>query len=144
MKELEKSFLNSDFIRADDKYIGNSYCLISKDYIYSKALKDVKNTDNIFNECKDKVPFGKGEDYDCTSIGTKCILNPHYEICILYNNKYGFSYRYIKMLIEQVPYWEVSCFYVIENKQKEPILKMFVGDKFVGCLMCMKRADVRD
>lgn len=141
---LEEFFLKEDFIKADDKYISNGACAIRKDYIKSKALKIAKNTDDLFAECKETVPFERGIDFDCTSIGTKCMLGAKETLEIYYNEMYGFDYKYVKMLIKQLPYWEIPAFYVVENKNGEPILKIFnEQDEFIACLIAIKHKKAR-
>ena len=132
---LEEYFLKQDFIMADDKYIADTACLISKEYIKSKALKIAKNTDDIFKECNETVPYERGEDFDCTSVGTNCKLLKDWTIGICYNERYFFDYKYVSMLIKQIPYWKIATYYVVENKYKQPVLKIFVDDEFVACLM---------
>lgn len=137
--ELEQHLLTADFILADDKYISDGNFIFSKDYIKSKALKNVKNIDDIFVHCANTVPFEKGEEFICTMVGTECILMAHQNIGIVYNDLYLFDYDYIKWFVKQVPNWEYESFYVVENAEGVPILKMFVNDKFVACLMSAKR-----
>ena len=77
-----EEFLLTEERWADDKYVTNGACLISKEYLNSIVFKIAKNEENIFEKCKETVPLEKGKG--------------------------------------------------------EPILKFFVGEKFVGCLMSMR------
>ena len=137
--KLEEYLLTCDFIKADDNYISDGAFAISKEYIKSKILKIAKNTDDLFAECVETVPFEKGEEFDCISIGTKCELWKAEKIGIYYNDKYLFDYNYIKMLIKQLPYWKIFTFYVVENKFGQPVLKIFVEDEFVACLIAIEK-----
>lgn len=139
-QNLEECLLNADFIMADDNYISNGHFIISKGCLRSDALRLVKNTDNIWAECDKVVPFEQGQDFDCTSVGTECVLLSHGIIGIKYNDLYFFDYEYISMLLHQIPYWKITTFYVVENKRSEPILKIFdENNDFIACLMSMRR-----
>lgn len=138
LRNLEEFLLYEDFIRADDNFISNGHFIISKKYIKSKALKIAKNTDNIWEECKETIPYEKGNDFDCTSTGTECRLYQDETIGIVYNDLYKFDYEYVAMINHQLPYWLITEFCVVENKRGEPVLKFFIGDEIVACLMSMK------
>lgn len=139
-QNLEECLLYADFIRADDNYISNGHFIISKECLRSGALRLVKNTENIWADCDETVPYEQGRDFDCTSIGTECVLLPDETIGIKYNDLYYFDYEYVRMLLEQIPYWKVTTFYVVENKRNEPILKFFdENNEFLACLMSIRK-----
>lgn len=144
MSNLEEYLLETDCILADDKFISDGFFMIKKDYLKSKALRCCKNKDNLFDLSGDIIPFERGIEYDCTSVGIRCELLPHNEIGIYYNEKYCFNYDKVKMLIKQIPFWQIACFYVVENKQGQPLLKIFVNDEFVACLMAMQKTTSSD
>ena len=96
---LEEHLLYSDFIKADELFICDNACLISKNYIKSKALKLAKNSDNVIAETKGAIPMEKGTDFSPAAINTKCLLCPNETIGIVYNTKYLFNYEYVKMLV---------------------------------------------
>lgn len=138
MRDLEEHLLYSDFIKADDKYISDGYFAISKEYVKSKALQICKNSENIFAEMERTVPFEQGKEFFCFELGTECKLLAHEKIGIIYNENYKFDYEYVRMINKAIPFWEITKTCVIESDNKEPVLKFFVGDKFVACLMSMK------
>ena len=137
-RNLEEFLLYEDCIRADDNFISNGVFMISKKYIKSKALKIAKNMDNIWEELKETIPSEKGNVFDCTSIGTECRLYEGETIGIVYNDLYKFDYEYVAMINHQLPFWTITEFCVAENKRGEPILKFFIDDEIVACLMSMK------
>lgn len=136
MTNIEELLLNADCIEADDKYISNGHFIISKKYIQSEALRKLKTVTDIFSHagCNGTVPFERGGDFPI-NVGTKCELFPDNTIGICYNERFGFNYEYVKVLTKAIPYWCVTCYYVVENAAKQPILKIFVDDEFVACLM---------
>lgn len=132
--KIEEMLLTSDLVRADNKYISNGYFLIDKKYIKSKALGQICNSANLFDECEKTVPFEKGREF-LIEVGTKCKLGFNYRIDIIYNDKYSFDYEKVKAFIKSVAPWDAYETFVVENSDKEPILKFFVEDEFIGCIM---------
>ncbi|MBQ2395923.1 MAG: hypothetical protein II304_02605, partial [Bacteroidales bacterium] len=69
--KIEKHFLNADFIAADDNYISDGNILIAKKYCNSSIINKLKTMNDIFEKCKNTVPFEKGEEFE-VGVGTKC------------------------------------------------------------------------
>ena len=137
-----EEFLLTEEILADDKYVTNGACLISKEYLNSIVFKIAKNEENIFKKCKETVPLEKGKLFPIQE-GTKLEIQG-YKIALPYNTEYSFDYEYIQMILDNIPSYKNPTTYVVENKRGEPILKFFVGEKIVGCLMSMRNRGSND
>ena len=80
------------------------------------------------------IPYEKGEHFYIET-GNKCVLLPQETIGVVYNDRFAFDYKYIQMIHKQVSIIDNIEFFVIENEMGYPILKFFVNDEFIGCLM---------
>ena len=134
MNLFEEYLMNAKYVLADDNYIADVNCMISKRYIISKVLNKFKNIDNIFSMSCNTIPYEKGKDFFIET-GTECVLLPKETIGVVYNDRFAFDYKYIKMIKKQVSIIDNIEFFVIENEMGYPILKFFVNDEFIGCLM---------